>query len=380
MSASSPFARRLTLPGKLRGINWWIVLLILAIGGLGVAMLYSVAGGSWTPWALNQAIRFSLLACIMLAMATVDLEVWLRIAYPAYGVVLLLLVGVEIVGQLGGGAQRWIDLGVIAIQPSEFMKLALVLALARYFHELPRVLVSDLPRLGPAAALILVPACLVLLQPNLGTASLIILAGAGIIFLAGAPPWLFWTAGGAGLASLPIIWGLMHDYQKRRVLTFLDPSADPLGSGYNITQSMIAIGSGGLFGKGFLNGTQGALDFLPEHHTDFIFSAIMEELGLMGGVALLASYIALISWAFWVALTARSQFGRLVAAGMAINLFLYIAINMSMVMGLAPVVGIPLPLISYGGSAMMTVLFALGIVFSVSIQRDLTLGRDPDEG
>jgi rod shape determining protein RodA len=367
------------LQEKLRGLNWPIVLVICAIAGLGIAVLYSVAGGTLEPWAIRQIVRFSLFALLMLGLAMVDLKVWLRIAYPSYGVTVILLVIVEIFGQINGGAQRWVDLGVITIQPSEFMKITLMLALARYFHDLPRVHVTDLASLAPPLVLILLPVALVLMQPNLGTATMLLAAGVAILFLAGAPIWLFLGAGAAGIAALPLIWAFMHDYQKRRVLAFLDPSQDPLGSGYNITQSMIAIGSGGLTGKGFLNSTQSTLDFLPEHHTDFIFSAIMEEWGLLGGVALLAGYGVLMGWGIWVAVTSRSSFGRLVAIGLSITIFLYIAINMSMVMGLAPVVGIPLPLISYGGSAMMTVMMALGVIFACSIHRDATLGRDPRE-
>lgn len=360
---------------KLADLNWWIIALVIALGTFGSAVLYSVAGGQAEPWAMVQLVRFLVLVGLMLALALVDLRVWYAIAYPVYGVVLLLLLAVELIGVVGGGAQRWIDLGVIRLQPSELMKIALVLALARFFHQLPRVYVANLPSLLVPLVMILLPVMLVLLQPNLGTATMLLVAGVTVIFLAGAAPWLFWAAGGSLLLSLPVVWALMHDYQRQRVLTFLDPSQDPLGSGYNITQSMIAIGSGGAWGKGYLHGTQGALEFLPEHHTDFIFAAIAEEFGFLGGLILLVTYGAILVWAMLVALSTRSTFGRLLAMGLAMSIFLYIAINLAMVMGLAPVVGIPLPLLSYGGSAMMTVLMALGLIFAISLNRDDPLAR-----
>lgn len=361
---------------RLAGLNWGIILLVLLMGSFGSAMLYSVAGAKAEPWALVQFVRFLVLMSLMFAFALIDLRVWFRIAYPAYGVVLALLVAVELMGVVGGGAQRWIDLGVINLQPSELMKITLVLALARYFHQLPRVYATHLPALVIPAVMIVLPVALVLLQPNLGTATMLIVASATVVFLAGASQWLFWSAGGAVMLSLPVIWTLMHDYQRQRVLTFLDPGQDPLGSGYNITQSMIAIGSGGGIGKGFLHGTQGALEFLPEHHTDFIFAAIAEEFGFAGGIGLLLAYGIILGWALFVARASRSTFGRLVAMGLGMSIFLYIAINLAMVMGLAPVVGIPLPLMSYGGSAMMTVLMALGLILSASLQRDDPLARD----
>jgi rod shape determining protein RodA len=366
--------------GKLRDLNWWIVALLVLLGAFGSAMLYSVAGGKAEPWAAVQLVRFLVLIALMFAMAMVDLRVWYAIAYPVYGVVLLLLLAVELIGAVGGGAQRWIDLGVINLQPSELMKIALVMALARFFHQLPRVYVTNLPSLLIPLVMVLVPVALVLLQPNLGTATMLILASATVVFLAGASQWLFWAAGGTILLSLPVIWTLMHDYQRQRVLTFLDPGQDPLGSGYNITQSMIAIGSGGALGKGYLHGTQGALEFLPEHHTDFIFAAIAEEFGFAGGIILLACYGLLLAWISLVALNTRSTFGRLLAMGLAMSVFLYIGINLAMVMGLAPVVGIPLPLMSYGGSAMMTVLMAMGLVFSISLNRDDPLLRHDQRG
>lgn len=364
-----------TIPDKLRRLNWWIVLTIAVLGGFGIAVLYSAAGGggSFQPFAMRQGLRFIVLLGLMLAIASVDLKFWLRIAYPAYAVVVGLLLVVELLGAVAGGSQRWVDLGIIRLQPSEFMKLTLVLALARYYHFLPRVYVTNPYRMIPPVVMTAVPAGLVMLQPDLGTATLITAGAVGIMFLAGLNGWLFVGGAVAFAGSLPIAWQLMHDYQRRRVDIFLNPENDPLGAGYHITQSKIAIGSGGITGKGFLEGTQSHLNFLPEMHTDFIFAMMSEEWGLLGGLFVLACYAVLIGWGLWVALTGRSQFGRLLAGGLTITIFLYVCINLMMVMGLAPVVGIPLPLISYGGSAMMTVLMAFGLLFACSLSRDRTL-------
>jgi len=362
---------------KLGALNWWVIACVFLLGGFGLVVLYSVGGGSVRPWALNQGVRFAILFGAMLALATVDMEVWLKAAYPVYAVCLVLLIGTEILGAVVGGGQRWLDLGVIRVQPSEFMKLAVILALARYYHYLPRAYATEPTRLIPPLALISVPALLVLLQPDLGTATLTLIGGLAMMFLAGVSHWLFLAGGAAVGASLPVFWSMMHEYQRQRVLTLLDPERDPLGTGYHITQSKIAIGSAGVFGKGFLNGTQSHLKFLPEMHTDFIFPMLVEEWGLAGGTFVILLYGIILAWGLWVAMTSRSHFGRLLAGGLTVTLFLYVAINMAMVMGMAPVVGVPLPLVSYGGSAMMTGLLALGILLSVSINRNVA---DPTSG
>jgi len=351
---------------RLRELPWGVILTIVAVGGFGLVVLYSAAGGSFQPWALKQGIRFAVLLVAMLALSRVPVEVWLKWAYPLYAAVLLGLVGVEALGAIGGGSRRWLDLGIIQIQPSEFMKLAIILALARYYHFVPRQYAGRLITLGPPLVLIAMPAALVMLQPDLGTALAITFGGVVMMFLAGVSVWLFLGAGAAGAAALPVVWSMMHDYQRKRVLIFLDPASDPLGAGYHITQSKIAIGSGGLFGKGFLHGTQSHLDYLPELHTDFIFATMAEEWGLAGGLFILAGFGVILIWAVRVALSARAPFARLAAMGLAVTLFFYLAINMMMVTGLAPVVGIPLPLVSYGGSAMMTVLILLGIVMGIA--------------
>jgi rod shape determining protein RodA len=354
------------LMGRLAQLPWAIILVILLLGLFGLAVLYSAAGGSMTPWAMNQGLRLGMFLILMLALAQVDLEVWIRWAYPTYVVVLVSLVGVELLGAVSGGSQRWLDLGIIRVQPSEFMKIAIVLALARYYHFMPRVHVNSFSGLWPALLMIALPAMLVILQPDLGTATAIMVAGLTMLFLGGVS-FKFFAAGGAALAAaLPIVYHGLHEYQRRRVLIFLNPEEDPLGAGYHIAQSKIAIGSGGLFGKGFLGGTQSHLDYLPELHTDFVFATMFEEWGLIGGLFILACFGLILAWGLNLALTARAPFSRLAAAGLTVTLFFYVAINLAMVMGLAPVVGIPLPLVSYGGSAMMTVMIALGIQMSIA--------------
>jgi rod shape determining protein RodA len=360
---------------KLRLISWPMILLAGLVAGIGFVMLYSAAGGSFDPWADRQMIRFVVGVLLMIGVAIVDLRVWLRNAYFIYLGALLLLIGVEIAGDIGMGAQRWIDLGIFQLQPSELMKVALVLALARYFHSLEAESVRRILPLVPPLLLIVVPALLVLKQPDLGTAGMLIMGGGALFFAAGVRLWKFGVLIAAGLAAVPVAWNLLHDYQKNRVLTFIDPERDPLGAGYHILQSKIAFGSGGVFGKGFLLGTQSHLNFLPEKQTDFIFTMLAEEFGLVGALTLLLIYTVLIAYGFAIAMRSRSHFGRLLALGLTFNLFLFVFINMAMVMGIIPVVGVPLPLISYGGTAMLTVLIGFGLVMSVYVHRDTRIGR-----
>jgi rod shape determining protein RodA len=365
----------LALSDRLRALPWSVILAIVAIGAFGNLILFSAAGGSMEPWALKQTARFVILLGLMLAIAQIRIEIWIRYAYPIYGAVLLLLMIVE--AFVGMGAQRWLDLGVIRLQPSEFMKIAIILALARFYHFLPRSFTERPQAVWPPLALIGVPFILVAIQPDLGTGLMIAFGGIAMLFLAGVR--MRWFIGGAALvaAIIPLAYEfLLHDYQRKRILTFLDPSTDPLGAGYHITQSKIAIGSGGLFGKGFLHGTQGALEYLPERQTDFIFAAMAEEWGLVGGIFLFLAYGYVIAWGIGVALSAKSHFARLAAMGLTCTLFFYLAINTAMVMGLAPVVGIPLPLVSYGGSAMLTVLTTMGILISISRHRDRAMLGD----
>jgi len=361
---------------KLGEIKWSLAILIALIACAGFAVLYSAAGGSLSPWAERQMFRFMIGFFILVGVACVDLRVWMALAYPAYGFSLLLLVAVEIAGRVGLGAQRWIELGPLQLQPSELMKIALVLALSRYLHGLAPGEVSRPFRLIVPLIMIAVPAVLVLMQPNLGTATLLAVGGALLLFLAGLS-WYWIASTVAAIAvAVPSAWEfLLHDYQKQRVLTFLHPDSDALGAGWNITQAKIALGSGGLFGKGFLMGTQSRLNFLPEKETDFVLPIIGEEFGFFGTMLLFLLFAAVIWYGIQIAMTARSQFGRLLAMGVTVNFFLYIMINALMVMGLIPVVGIPMPLISYGGTAMMTVMFGFGLLMSVHVHRHITVPR-----
>ena len=368
----------MTLAQKVVQVNWALVLLVMAIAGFGLAMLYSAANGSVEPWASRHAARFLVGLAILLGIALVDLRFWMRWAYAIYVAALGLLIAVEVMGTIGMGARRWIDLGVFQLQPSEVMKIALVLALARYFHERG---VDDVRRIGtlvPPLLMVAVPVALVLRQPDLGTAVMLVGGGGALLFVAGVRLWKFAVLAVVGVAAVPVVWEVLHDYQRQRVLTFLDPENDPLGAGYHILQSKIALGSGGLTGKGFLAGTQSHLSFLPERHTDFVFTMLAEELGLVGAAALLLLYTLLFAYGFAIALRARSHFGRLVAMGVTTTVFLYVFINVAMVTGLIPVVGVPLPLISYGGTAMMTVMVAIGLLSCVYVHRDVTIGRHPD--
>ncbi len=367
--------RELTLVDKVRGIQWGLVLLIALISGIGFAMLYSAANGDMQPWASRQMTRFAVALVPMIAVGLIDVRYWYRSAYWLYGISLLLVVAVDLRGIAGLGAQRWIDLGVLQLQPSELMKIALVLALARYFHSLSAESAGRLSYLIVPALLILVPAALVLKQPDLGTAMMLLATGVALFFLGGVRLWVFAAGVLAAGGAAPLAWSMLRDYQKTRLYTFLDPDRDPLGAGYHILQSKIAFGSGGLFGKGFLHGSQSHLSFLPEKQTDFIATMIAEELGLIGGLAVLALYLLVIAYAFAIALRSRSQFGRLLGLGIAVNFFLYAFINMAMVMGLIPVVGVPLPLISYGGSAMITTMLGFGLLMNVGIHRDVNISR-----
>jgi rod shape determining protein RodA len=365
----------LGMGAKIRAMPLFFILMILVLGGIGGAALYSAANGSFVPWAKPHLIRFALSIGIMLGFALVDIRIWYRLSYPAYALALALLAGVEVAGKVGAlGAQRWINLGFVQIQPSELMKIALVMALARYFHT---QLAEDAQRLRTLIVPLLmigVPTAFVLLQPNLGTAIMLTLAGGAMLLVGGARLWLFGVAIVTGAGSMPVALKLMHGYQKRRVMTFLDPSIDPLGAGYHITQSRIALGSGGLYGKGFLNGTQSHLNFLPEKQTDFIFPLLAEEWGFWGCIGLLGLFALVSYYGIVVGLRCRNQFGRMLAIGLSVNLFLYVFINIAMVMGLIPVVGVPLPLISYGGTSMLAVMMGFGLVISALIHRETRMG------
>ncbi len=365
----------LTFGKKLASISWTFVLLVCLTAGLGLAVLYSVADGALDTWVQRQAIRIGIGFVLMFAIALTDIRIWLRLAYAAYFGALALLVGVEVAGSVGMGAQRWFDLGIVTVQPSELMKIALVLALARYFHELSLEDVRKLRWLVAPAAMIAAPAFLVVRQPDLGTALLLILGGASMFLLAGVQKRVFAAVGVVVVGVIPFAWQSLHGYQKSRILTFLDPERDPLGAGYHIIQSKIALGAGGLFGRGFREGTQSHLSFLPEMQTDFIFTTLAEEFGLVGALSLLGLYVLMLALAMIMALRSHNHFGRLVAMGIGTTFFFYVFINIAMVTGVLPVVGVPLPLISFGGTAMVTLLAGFGLMMSAHIYREVRIPR-----
>tara|TARA_Y100000588_G_scaffold335186_1_gene375210 strand:- start:105 stop:1247 length:1143 start_codon:yes stop_codon:yes gene_type:complete len=365
----------LTLREKLIRLNWEMFVIILLVASIGFAMLYSAANGNLSPWASKQMFLFSLGMLLMVLVAIIDIRFWLKLSYLVYGFNLSLLLIVEVLGSVGMGAQRWLDVGLFQFQPSETMKIALVMALARYFHGLETYDVRRIRFLVVPLLLIAIPLILVLRQPDLGTAGVLGLLGAMMLWLAGIRLWHFFGFALCVFASIPIGWQFLHAYQKQRVMTFLDPASDPLGSGYHIIQSKIAMGSGGVFGKGFLSGTQSHLNFLPEKQTDFIFTMLAEEFGFIGGTTLIGLYTILICYCVFIAYSCRSKFGRLIAMGLVANFFLYVFINIAMVTGLVPVVGVPLPLISNGGTALLTVLIGFGLIMSCWLHKGIFINR-----
>jgi len=361
---------------KLLHLNWALILLLTAVAAIGWLMLYSVAGGNVATWAEPQMKRFGVGLGLMIAIAVVPIWFWRNLSALAYLGALVLLLVVAFFGHTGMGATRWINLGFIILQPSELMKVALIMLLAAYYDWLnPNKTSHPLWVLIPVA-LILLPAGLVLTQPDLGTALMLVLGGAVVMFCAGVS-WLYFAAvigAGVGLVAAVLTsrgtsWQLLHDYQFRRIDTFLDPGSDPLGAGYHITQAQIALGSGGWAGKGFMQGTQSRLNFLPEKHTDFIFTTLAEQFGFIGSLSLLILYVLIVGFCVVSALQNKDRFSALLILGVAANFFFYFAVNMAMVMGLAPVVGVPLPLVSYGGSAMLVLLASFGLVQSAHVHR-----------
>ena len=355
------------VPAPIARLPWGIILPLSALVLFGAAVLYSAAGGALQPWAGMHVARFAVFFAMAIVISRIPREFFKETAYLGYGAILVLLVLVEALGAIGKGSQRWLDLGFIRLQPSELMKVGVVLALARFYDTLPPSMTRSWRALLPAGALIGTPAALVMLQPDLGTALAICFGGVVVMFLAGLP--MSWFLGGAGVAAVagPLaFFTLLHDYQRKRITVFLDPEGDPLGAGYHITQSKIAIGSGGLFGKGFGQGSQSHLDYLPEAHTDFVFATMAEEWGLVGGMFVLLVFMLIFRWGLRVARHTRDRFSMLLAAGMTTTIFFYFCINLLMVMGLAPVVGIPLPFMSHGGSSMMTNMICVGVIMAVA--------------
>jgi rod shape determining protein RodA len=378
VSALTRPGERDRLVNKFGEIDWIFCLTITLIAGAGATMLFSIAGSSWMPWAAPHLARYALFFAIMIVLSLIDLRVWFALAYPVYGIGFLLLVAVMFVGHHALGAQRWLQAGPITIQPSEIMKIGMVLALARFYHGLSGKTAQLSWWLLVPALMILAPVALVAKEPDLGTAILILLTGGLVVILAGLS-WRVITAGVLGAVALVpavVMFGL-HGYQKQRLTTFLNPENDPSGSGYHILQSKIALGSGGLLGKGYGLGSQSQLNFLPEKQTDFIFATLAEEFGFVGCVSILVLYAAVIFMALRTAYLSHSHFGRLAAAGVTITFALYVLINGSMVMGLAPVVGVPMPLLSYGGTVMLTVMVGFGLVMAVRVHRysEVTSGK-----
>ncbi|MCK8786482.1 rod shape-determining protein RodA [Roseomonas sp. NAR14] len=355
-------------------IPWIFVLMLCAVAAVGYVALYSAGGGAAEPYAGRHALRFGFGLVMMLSLALVDIRLIARLAWPIYAATVGLLVLVALQGHVGKGAQRWIELGPIQLQPSELMKIALALALASWFRRASWERVGNPIFLIPPILATLLPVGMILKQPNLGTAMITAMVAGSVFWGAGVRWWKFaGVLGAAGIAA-PIAYEHLRDYQKARITTFLDPESDPLGAGYNIIQSKIALGSGGLWGKGFLQGTQGHLNFLPEKQTDFIFTMIAEEFGLVGALSVLALLGLVVAFSFAVAFRCRHQFGRLLAIGLATNFFLYVFVNVAMVTGSIPVGGVPLPLISHGGSAMLTTMFGFGLLLSVHVHRDADMG------
>lgn len=372
------YREQFPLYGKLWQINWTLVLLVCTLCGIGFLTLYS-AGDGTMRWVLPQLTRFAAGFFIMIITALIDIRFWMKYSYPLYFLALLLLIAVSFFGTIGMGAQRWLDLGIFRLQPSEVMKITLVMALARYFHGASYQDVGRPLYLIPPLILVFAPAVLVMKQPDLGTAMMLIMSGGVTFFLVGVRLWKFLVLICSVVITLPIAWEFLAEYQKDRVRIFLNPEVDPSGRGYHIIQSKIALGSGGLFGKGYMEGPQSHLDFLPEKHTDFIFTMLAEEWGMIGGLVLLGIYLLVIIYCTAIALQCHNRFGRLVAMGMTANFFLYIFINTAMVMGLVPVVGVPLPLISYGGTSLLTLQFGFGLIMCAYVHRETLISRRANE-
>ncbi len=360
---------------KVKNLNWGLVILIVVVGGIGFLALFSAGGGHLDPYASKHIVRFSVGFVGMLITAFISIRYWRALAWPLYGLSLVMLLYVDIRGHIGMGAQRWINLGFIQLQPSELMKITMVLALAAYYERFDGAPLSRLRYLAAPLAIIAMPVMLVVTQPDLGTGTQLSLLGIAIMFLAGVSWWWFAAGGALVGAAIPVAWSMMYEYQRNRIRIFMDPESDPLGTGYHVSQAKIAMGSGGFYGKGFLQGTQSRLNFLPEKETDFVFTLWTEEWGMIGGIVLLGLFMFIFTYGLLIAMRCRYPFQRLVVMGLSINLALYVFINSGMVMGLLPVVGVPMPLVSHGGTAMLATLFAFGLILSASIHRDTKFNR-----
>ena len=352
------------------------ILCIILLAFIGTGMLYSAAGANMKPWAIQHCVRFGVFFIIMFVFTFIHFKIYVKYSYIAYFIVLLLLIGVEAFGAIGMGAQRWIDLKFFKIQPSELMKIATVLCLAKYFSHMTLSQIRHTQSMIIPTFIVLFPVGLIILEPDLGTALTLLLTAGVMFFCVGVQIWKFVLIGISALILTPVAWHYLHDYQKERVMTFLNPERDPLGAGYHIIQSKIALGSGGVFGKGFLNGTQSHLNFLPEKHTDFIFTMLSEEFGLIGGTVVILLNLMIVVYGYMFAYRTRNYYAKLVIIGLNTNYFMYVFINIAMVVGLLPVVGIPLPLISYGGTVMLSVMTGFGIILCMDVNRGENLDKN----
>ena len=391
-SLSMKKSGHMSIFSKILYLNWKLILFLLLLSSVGLAILYSagkaecsdnltclLSYGSWSPWAISQLPKIIMGFGILFIVAVFDLKIWVKYAYWIYGIGLVSLILVDFVGHVGMGAQRWLNLGFIRFQPSEFMKIALVLALSKYFAALSINEIRNICYLAFPLLLVILPVGLVLAQPDLGTAMTLIFVSSIVFFIAGVQWWKFGIAFLLGLIALPLIWQYgLHDYQKQRVIIFMNPEKDIMGSGYHITQSKISLGSGGFWGKGYLQGTQSHLNFLPEKQTDFIFTMFAEEFGMFGCLLLFGLIIAILWQCYRVAFVSRNNFGKLLSLGLAANFFVYFFINTAMVMGLLPVVGVPSPLLSYGGTAMLTLFFGFGLIQCCYIHSDMLISSKSD--
>ncbi len=370
--------QNLSLKDRFLKLNYVYILLIIMLAGIGTMTLYSAANGNWQPWAVKHITRFGVTLFLMIGLAMVNIRTYYRWSYLFYFVTLFLLIVVEVSGHIGMGAQRWINLGLFKLQPSELMKIGMVLFLARYFSTATLQTIQSIRGLVVPVVMTLLPVGLIFLQPDLGTALMLLFTATILLFVVGVQWWKFAVVGALGVALLPVAWNFLHEYQQNRVLTFLNPERDPLGAGYHIIQSKIAFGSGGIFGKGFLHGTQTHLNFLPEKHTDFIFTMFSEEFGMVGSLSLVLLNIVVIAMGYLFAFRISNYFAKLVVIGLNTNYFLYVFINIAMVMGILPVVGIPLPLISYGGTVMFSIMASFGIILCMKINQDNDVNFNDD--
>ena len=355
---------------KFKNLNFLLIFLLILLSFIGALGLYSAADGSFYPWANKHLIRSSVFLLLAIIISLVDIKIFYKYAYYIFIFSLLLLFSVEVIGVLGKGASRWIKIFGFSLQPSEIVKLTLVIALSRFYHDLRFEKIGNPIYLFFPILIIFIPFTLVLIQPDLGTALSIAILGVTILFSAGVRLWKFIIGLIAFLISIPILWNVIKPYQKNRIISFLNPESDPLGQGYQLIQSKIALGSGGITGKGFLQGTQSYLEYLPEKQTDFIFTLIGEEFGFIGTIFIISIYMIIISICFIISIKSNNIFGRILSIGIGTNLFIYVIMNIAMVSGLMPVVGIPLPLISYGGTVMMAIMLSMGLLLNVEINRD----------